>query len=200
MNRTDGLWPLSHLTLQPGEERLEIRYTSAHFAAPEHVRFRHRLVGLDSHWIEVVGALDEVVWAVDPGNDTLDNLATYLCQYAEEFLAETDLRLRLNVPPVLPDIPLSSAVRHNVFLVVKEALNNAVKHSGASTVLFSLSHDTGSVEICVEDDGIGFDPPAVKRGSGLNNMAKRIDELRGSICFERRPGKGCRVVCRIPVV
>src|SRR6185436_14351532 len=78
---------------------------------------------------ETTRALDEIVWTVNPSNDTLDGLINYLCKYAQEFLALAGLRYRLEVPSQLPAIPISPEVRHNVFLAAKEAVNNVVKHS-----------------------------------------------------------------------
>lgn len=148
---------------------------------------------------EVTGSLDEVVWAVEPGNDTLDNLATYLCRHTEDFLSGMAVRCRLKVPALLPAVALSSAVRHDVFLVVKEALNNVAKHARASTVWLSLSFEGDTLTITVEDDGCGFDAATVLRGSGLNNMAKRVGRLSGQFRQEGRPDGGSRVLFSIPI-
>ena len=148
---------------------------------------------------EVTGSLDEVVWAVEPGNDTLDNLATYLCRHTEDFLSGMAVRCRLKVPALLPAVALSSAVRHDVFLVVKEALNNVAKHARASTVWLSLSIEGDTLTITVEDDGCGFDAATVLRGSGLNNMAKRVGRLSGQFRQEGRPDGGSRVRFSIPI-
>lgn len=148
---------------------------------------------------EVTSSLDEVVWAVEPKNDTLDNLATYLCQYVEEFLGGTSIRCRLKVPTLLRAVTLPSTVRHGVFLVVKEALNNVAKHASASTAWLGLSVEGGRLTITVEDDGQGFDADAVKRGNGLNNMSERVGRLGGEILIENRPGGGSRVAFSIPI-
>jgi ligand-binding sensor domain-containing protein/signal transduction histidine kinase len=148
---------------------------------------------------EVTTSLDEVVWAVEPTNDTLDNLATYLCQYAEEYLGGTAVRCRLNVPALLPAVVLSSAVRHDVFMVVKEALNNVAKHAQATTAWLSLSFERGRLTLSVEDDGRGFDAATVERGNGLENMSERLRRLGGEIRFENRPEGGSRVAFSIPL-
>src|SRR5262249_40669626 len=80
---------------------------------------------------ETTRALDEIVWTVNPSNDTLDGLINYVCKYAQEFLALAGLRYRLEVPPQLPPTPIAPELRHNVFLAAKEAVNNVVKHSQA---------------------------------------------------------------------
>ncbi|MEI6646053.1 MAG: two-component regulator propeller domain-containing protein [bacterium] len=148
---------------------------------------------------EVTTSLDEVVWAVEPKNDTLDNLATYLCQYTEEFLGGTAVRCRLKVPALLPAVALSSAVRHDVFMVVKEALNNVAKHAQATTAWLGLSFESGRLTIIVEDDGRGFDATTVERGNGLENMSARLGRLGGEIRFENRPDGGSRLAFSIPL-
>jgi signal transduction histidine kinase len=148
---------------------------------------------------EVTTSLDEVVWAVEPKNDTLDNLATYLCRYTEEFLGGTAVRCRLKVPSILPSVTLPSTVRHDVFMVVKEALNNVAKHAQAATAWLSLSFESRRLTISVEDDGSGFDAATVERGNGLENMSTRLGRLGGEIRFENRPDGGSRVVFSIPL-
>ena len=148
---------------------------------------------------EVTTSLDEVVWAVEPRNDTLDNLATYLCQYTEAFLGGTDIRCRLKVPALLPSVSLPSTVRHAVFMVVKEALNNVAKHARARTAWLSLSFESGRLTILVEDDGRGFDAATVERGNGLDNMSARVGRLGGEIRFENRQDGGSRVAFSIPL-
>ena len=148
---------------------------------------------------EVTTSLDEVVWAVEPKNDTLDNLATYLCRYTEEFLGGTAVRCRLKVPALLPSVTLSSAVRHDVFMVVKEALNNVAKHAQAKTAWLSLSFESRRLTIIVEDDGRGFDATTVERGNGLENMSTRLGRLGGEIRFENRPDGGSRLAFSIPL-
>ena len=88
---------------------------------------------------EVIKGLEEIVWTVNPKHDSLDDLATYLTRYAQEFFQGSPIACTLDIPLQLPAMPLSADVRHNLFLAVKEALNNIVKHAGASAVKIQLS-------------------------------------------------------------
>ncbi len=87
---------------------------------------------------ETTHSLDEIVWAINPSNDTLEGLANYACKYAQEYLALAGLRYRVDVPAQLPPTPIPPEVRHNVFLAFKEAVNNVVKHAQASEVWIRL--------------------------------------------------------------
>src|SRR5262245_47248940 len=91
---------------------------------------------------EVVRDLDAIVWAVNPKNDFLDNLAAYIFRYVEKFLGMTSIRFRVDVAEQMPHRPLSSEARHSLFLVVKEALNNIVKHSAATEVWVRARRET----------------------------------------------------------
>jgi signal transduction histidine kinase len=145
---------------------------------------------------ETVQSLDEIVWAVSPENDTWNSLVEYISQYASEFFENTSIRCRLDLPLDLPDYPLPSEARHGLFLVLKEALNNVLKHARASQVRIQVAQRASVLEIIVADDGRGFEPERVVAGSngnGLKNMRQRIAALRGSFDLQSAPGKGTRL-------
>ncbi|MEJ5237748.1 MAG: two-component regulator propeller domain-containing protein [Limisphaera sp.] len=157
---------------------------------------------------ELTRALDEIVWAVNPQHDTLDSLATYLGRFAQEFLAAARVRCRLDVPVHLPAWPLTAEVRHNLFLAFKEALHNAVKHSGAAEVRIALETEAHGFVLQVEDNGRGFHLPppgptgpdsSSPRGNGLHNMRQRLADIGGSCHIESTPGRGTRILFRVPV-
>jgi ligand-binding sensor domain-containing protein/signal transduction histidine kinase len=149
---------------------------------------------------ETTLALDEIVWTVNPSNDTLDSLITYVCKYAQEYFRVAGLRYRLEVPPQLPATGISPELRHNVFLAAKEAINNVVKHSRATAAWFRLKLDRESFVIEIEDNGQGIDSAKTRTGrNGLVNMRKRMDDIRGS--FDIGPGAegGTRVSLAAPL-
>ncbi len=137
--------------------------------------------------LETTRALDEIVWTVNPSNDTLDSLITYICKYAQDYLAVTNLRYRLEVPEQLPDIPILPELRHNVFLAAKEAVNNVVKHAKATAIWLRLRTEPRRFVIEIEDNGRGLAPADAKKGrNGLRNMRKRMEDIGGQ--FETGPG------------
>ncbi len=140
-------------------------------------------------------AMDEVVWAINPRNDTLEGFLTYLGRFAQDYLTRADVRCRWNVPTEVPDLPLSAEMRHNLYLACKEALHNIVKHAAASEVSIQLDLTGDGFTLVIEDDGRGFAancPPA--RGNGLANMRQRLKELHGRYSVESTPGRGTRVL------
>jgi ligand-binding sensor domain-containing protein/signal transduction histidine kinase len=149
---------------------------------------------------ETTRALDEIVWTVNPSNDTLDGLINYVCKYAQEYLAVAGLRYRLEVPAQLPSIPISPELRHNVFLAVKEAVNNIVKHAKATSAWLRLRLETDRFVLEIEDDGRGLPAVAEKKGrNGLRNMRKRMEDIGGEFLIGPGGGKGTRVCLAAPL-
>jgi signal transduction histidine kinase/streptogramin lyase len=149
---------------------------------------------------ELARRLDETVWAVNPKNDSAGQLATYLCHFAKEFLEPTAIRCRLDVATNLPEVTLTAEVRHNVLLVVKEALNNAVKHSGATELSLLLAVHGGVMTIEVSDNGRGFTVDTTRAaGNGLRNMAARMDDIGGQFAMRSAAAEGATVCLRLPL-
>jgi len=152
---------------------------------------------------EVVRDLDEIVWAVNPKNDFLDNLADYIFEYVENFLGMTSIRFRVDVAEDVPHQPLSSGARHNLFLVVKEALNNVVKHSAATEVWVRAKTENRDLTFEIEDNGKGFDVNSMRsiennQGLGLRNMMNRMSLINGSIKIDSKPNEGTNAVIELP--
>jgi len=143
---------------------------------------------------ELAEQMDEVVWAVDPRNDDLENLGSYLVSYTEEFLRAANLGCRLELPEVVPEVPLSADIRHSLLLAVKEALNNVVKHARATEVQLHLAVRDSRLNIEVSDNGRGFLPQAaLPRGNGLGILRRRLAEAGGECVIQSHPGQGTQV-------
>lgn len=141
-----------------------------------------------------VVALDEIVWATNPGDDNLPRFAEYVGRFADECFENTAVRCWQEMPTDLPKLPLRADIRHNVFLAVKEALNNVLKHSGATEVWLRLKLTEDEVSVEVEDNGRGFRPDAAgPGGNGLRNMQSRLAECGGRAQLTSAPGQGTRL-------
>jgi ligand-binding sensor domain-containing protein/signal transduction histidine kinase len=162
---------------------------------------------------DVIRTVDEIVWAVSPRNDTLESLTHYICRHAEEFFELTPVELELELPGEFPARRLSADVRHNLFCAVKEALNNVLKHAGATKVRIAFVASASSFQVTVRDDGSGFRAEEVlaaalhtgngadtaRRGNGLLNMRERLESIRGKCVLKSQPGKGARAMFSVPL-
>jgi ligand-binding sensor domain-containing protein/signal transduction histidine kinase len=159
---------------------------------------------------ELTRTMDEIVWAVNPAHDTLEGLVNYLEKFAQDFLAAGHVRCRLDLPIDLPPWALTAETRHNLFLALKEALHNCLKHAGASEVRIALRIEPEAFVLSVEDNGRGFDPndtelprAAANRfapGNGLENMRRRLAAIGGGCEIEAAPGRGVSVRFVVPVL
>jgi hypothetical protein len=144
--------------------------------------------------------MDEIVWTVNPRKDNLENSANYLIHYTREFLRPAGIDYTVDMPLELPDQPLSAELRHNLFMSVKEALSNAVKHGRPSRVRLALDVQPQAWVFMVEDDGCGFLPStaAPSEADGLGNMKQRMLAVGGQCEIESASWWGTRVTLRLP--
>ncbi len=147
---------------------------------------------------EVSQSMSEIVWALHTQHDTLEGLLSYLREQVREFLERINIRYELHFPAEPGMIHLSGEQRRNILLVIKEALNNVVKHSDANLVRLSCTHDASEITFVVTDDGKGFDITKMEeQGNGLRNMRKRMESMGGKMVILQ--GKGTSVVFSMPL-
>lgn len=148
----------------------------------------------------VVATLDEIVWAVNPKYDSVASLASYYSLFAQRFLNLAGIACRFNVSETFPATPLDSRRRHGVFLAFKEALNNAVRHSGASQVLIQMEVVGDHLKIAVTDNGHGFAFTRDLPGSdGLASMKERMSKLGGRCSITSQLEKGTAIEFWLPL-
>lgn len=146
-------------------------------------------------------ALDEIVWAINPSNDTLEGLANYACKYAQEYLALAGLRYRADVPANLPATDIPPEVRHHVFLAFKESVNNVVKHAQASEAWIRLRLSPAGFILEIEDNGRGLGgSPAPQNRNGLRNMRKRMEDIGGGFSISPSTNGGTIVRLTVPMI
>jgi signal transduction histidine kinase len=153
---------------------------------------------------ETIRACSEIVWSVNPLNDSLACVIRHLTLYAQEYLQPAGIAIVADTEQSDADVRLNPKVRHELLMTFKEALQNVVKHSKAANVRisFSLSNDTFCVRIV--DDGQGFDVAVCSgngafRGNGIRNMTERIRGIAGDLAIESALGKGTTVCVTVPV-
>lgn len=151
---------------------------------------------------ETAHALDEIVWTVNPSNDTLDGLINYICKHSQEYLAVAGLRYRLEVPSQLPGTAISPEARHNVFLAAKESVTNIVRHAKASEAWIRLFLQPTSFTLEIEDNGRGpgdMDSAAARSRNGLSNMRKRMEDIGGTFSIGAGKEGGTIVSLTVPI-
>jgi len=152
---------------------------------------------------DVINKMNEIIWALNPSNDSLYNLITYLHRYAKEYMDLYGIRIGVVMPASIPGVMVSAAFRRNVFLVVKEMLHNVVKHAGASetAVTIGIDGDNRRLSVRIIDNGKGFSvDERTGSGNGLLNVRKRMKEIGGDIEIASEPGGGTTIDLWAPYV
>jgi ligand-binding sensor domain-containing protein/two-component sensor histidine kinase len=150
----------------------------------------------------VVDAMSDVVWSINPARDRMSDLVRRMRRFAVDLFSESEAALTLDLPADGADEPLAPEVRRQVFLVFKEALRNAARHSRASAVGVSFRHERDALLLVVSDDGVGIAVPGASgssTGFGLENMRRRAAAIGGMLEVTPGPAGGTEVRLRIPV-
>ncbi len=150
---------------------------------------QQRLSKISASSGELVQKMNEIVWALNANNDSLQSLVAYMRRYAVKYLDDSGIRCRFEHPVDLPNFPIDGATRRNIFLLVKEALHNVVKHAGAQNVSIRVALGK-QLALTIHDDGKGIGASQLERsaGNGLRNMRQRVKDLGGQMSITNASG------------
>jgi signal transduction histidine kinase len=141
----------------------------------------------------LVDAMSDIVWAVDPKNDSLENVLIRMKTLAARMFDAKGIDYYFHITPDLSSLEMPLQLRRHFFLVFKEAVNNIIKHAHASRVDLSIQRSDGALILDLQDNGTGFDISVPKQGNGLRNMKQRASVLGGECDISSQPGKGTTV-------
>lgn len=146
---------------------------------------------------ELMTKMNAIIWSMNPGNDSVSSLVAYIRSYASEYLDNFEIQYEINVPAEIPGNDVSGVKRRNIFLVLKESLNNLMKHAHASEVIINISFNNQML-VEIIDNGKGMDNDKLNQfGNGLKNMQRRMESIGGS--FYITSGNGTTVKLEIPI-
>jgi ligand-binding sensor domain-containing protein/two-component sensor histidine kinase len=148
---------------------------------------------------ESAAAMGDIVWAINPARDRLHDMVRKMRDHAEDVFESRDIALTLDLPDNAPDLKLGVDVRRDLYLIFKEAVNNAARHSRCSRVSIAVRIVGSTVLMAIADDGIGFDASAGSEGNGLASMRRRAERLGASLEIGARPGSGTTVSVTMPI-
>jgi signal transduction histidine kinase len=148
---------------------------------------------ISAHSKDMVEKMSEIVWAINPENDSFERIVSRLQAYALNLCGGKNIKLHTAIDEMVLDLHPEMNIRKNMYLIIKEAINNAVKYSAGKNLFFSLQQKNGHIIALVKDDGKGFDVSTAKAGNGLNNMRTRATELNGKCMIVSLNGKGTEV-------
>lgn len=139
-------------------------------------------------------SLNDIVWNINPKYDELENLFVRMRRYAADMMDGKDIKYEIQFPSDIADLQLNMDKRRDLYLLFKEAVNNLVKYSKATTAAVLLKIKGGVLYLNITDNGIGFEKEKVATGNGLANMHQRAAQLGGELVITSVPGKGTDIV------
>jgi two-component sensor histidine kinase len=148
---------------------------------------------------DLVTALYETVWVVTPSNDNLKELGNYLFQISNKLFARTQCHCRFYVDGLSQETTISSHVRHNICMAVKEALNNIIKHANASEAGIRIAYKCNLLTVLIQDNGCGFQAEQKFTGSGLVNLKRRLSDIGGKCSIKSELGQGTTIELRLTI-
>lgn len=165
---------------------------------------RNRLENISESTRDLVSTVGEIIWATDPKNDTLPRLVTFLRNAAAKLLDYPSIESQLLFPEQIPARTVHAELRRTLYLVMKEALNNIIKHADATRVVVELKLSETKLELSIVDNGKGHQQvpnsnAEEEKGNGLKNMAQRIQDAKGSFEIRSEDGKGTQIRLIVPI-
>ena len=159
---------------------------------------RH-LQRIGEHSAKMMESMSDIVWSINPNNDSLEQVITKMKEFASEILDPMDVSYSFSGEENLLAISLDVFLRKNVFLIFKEVINNAAKYSGATTISINFGRKANTLQLSITDNGKGFNPMNGSSGNGLRNMKERARASNGILEINSSPNNGTAVILSIPL-
>ncbi|WP_281800627.1 sensor histidine kinase [Segatella maculosa] len=156
-----------------------------------------RKIGSDAR--NLLDSMDDIIWSVNPQNDSFQNIIVRIREYAIPLFEPLDAKFSVVIPIGMMSLQLPMDIRRNLFLIAKEAINNAVKYSGCTEASIEFSYARSIVKMTVADNGKGFDVSKDHARNGLRNMRFRGEKIGGKVTIRSTIGKGTSVTLVVRV-
>jgi signal transduction histidine kinase len=143
-------------------------------------------------------AMSDIVWMINTKNDQFDNLSIKMKDYASSLSEDIPIKITFQIDPALNKTKMGMIQRKNIYLFFKEAFNNAIKYSNATSINIEANLSNRMIQLEIVDNGIGFEEKSIKPGNGLANMHKRATQLNGEVRIVSELGKGTSITLKCP--
>ena len=148
---------------------------------------------IESNAKETLEALDDIIWLVKPSNDKFSNLGLHISEYAIPLFESKEIEFSIDFPESISELPLEMETRRNIFLIIKESVNNLIKYSCCTKALIQAEIKGTNICFVVKDNGKGFDPDMLTNRNGLKNIKARANQIHAPITIQSAPGKGTEI-------
>ncbi len=166
---------------------------------PEHGNSRELLDKISSNSKEMIDNMSDIVWMIKPGNDEFKNIENRMLNFASELCAPAGIAFEFSKEEKIGELKLPMKQRRDLYLVFKEAINNAAKYADCSAISVRMFITPHQLHMHISDNGKGFDIATAKPGNGLSNMENRIRSWKGDFVIRTAPGEGTEIRVMLPV-
>lgn len=146
---------------------------------------------------ETVEAMRDIVWFINPGNDATEDIVFKMKETAAKILS--NIKWNFNAESGIKLDAFNLETRRNIFLMYKEALTNVIRHSDATECSVNLYGDSRNLNLCIKDNGKGFNPDTVKENNGLRNMRRRTEKMKALLSILSEEGKGTSILLQVRI-
>lgn len=167
--------------------------------ATDHKKTAEYLAKISDNCQRMMEAMDDIVWAIKPDNDTMQRLIARMREFATNVLEARDILLEFKADEKLNDLRPDMEYRRDLFLLFKEAVNNAAKYSNSHSIHIKVAIEKHRLVLEVRDEGTGFDLKNADNGNGIGNMHKRAKALQGLLSIQSQPGRGTIITLNAPL-
>ena len=157
------------------------------------------LTGMRLATSNIIKKMDEIIWSLSAQKDTIEGLVNFLAKYHQDVINSNKMTGKLKVPSQIPELFIRAELRRDIFLTVKEAVNNTLKHAKASELNLSISLKDFVIEICISDNGNGFNQNQKNSGNGLLNLQKRAFKNSGNFILKSSENFGTEIILSFPI-
>ena len=167
-----------------------------HHDAAKTEEFLEKISDSSSRMME---AMDDIVWSINPMNDTMQRITARMREFATGVLEAKNIDFTFRVDEQVQDLKLDMEARRDLFLIFKEAVNNLAKYAQCRNAAIAIAIQKNKLQLTITDDGIGFDVHHCDGGNGLINMQKRAQSMKGKLCIDSHPGGGTSITLEVPL-
>jgi signal transduction histidine kinase len=143
--------------------------------------------------------MDDIVWSINPVNDTLDDLLLRIKRFASTIFEARNIDYRIDIDQSIKDVKLPMEYRQHIYLICKEAINNTVKYSNCTYGIIEAKYENKILTLMISDNGIGFDKNKISYGNGLLNMQHRARIIKAELVINTQPSAGTEIILSVKI-
>ncbi len=160
---------------------------------------KHMISEIKEISLSLMEKMDDIVWSINPANDTLENLLLRIKRFASKVFEAKNINYEILIDESVKDVKLSMEYTQHIYLILKEAINNLIKYSQCTQASIKVKHQNKILSLYLSDNGVGFDKNSIQYGNGLLSMQHRSQLMGSALIIETKPGEGTKIILKVKI-